>query len=225
MSNFGELDFTQIDWNEFGTATIETLQMIGASGLFTLLIGLPLGIMLFMTARSTSPVLKGIYSVISVIVNILRSVPFIILIVALLPVTDLLVGTTIGVLGTIPPLVIAAAPFFARLVETALREVDRGVIEAAYAMGASTGQVIGRVLLREAMPGLLAGLTVTVVALVSNTAMAGMVGAGGLGTLAINYGYYRYDMGVMLVAVVLMVVIVQALQMLGDRLVVHFSRR
>ncbi len=102
---------------------------------------------------------------------------------------------------------------------------DRGVIEAAYAMGASTGQVIGRVLLREAMPGLLAGLTVTVVALVSNTAMAGMIGAGGLGTLAINYGYYRYDMGVMLVAVVLMVIIVQALQMLGDRLVIHFSRR
>ncbi|GGJ24491.1 methionine ABC transporter permease [Paenibacillus hunanensis] len=225
MSNFGELDFSQIDWNEFGTATIETLQMIGASGLFTLLIGLPLGIMLFMTSRSTSPVLKGVYSVISVIVNILRSVPFIILIVALLPLTDLLVGTTIGVLGTIPPLVIAAAPFFARLVETALREVDRGVIEAAYAMGASTGQVIGRVLLREAMPGLLAGLTVTVVALVSNTAMAGMIGAGGLGTLAINYGYYRYDMGVMLVAVVLMVIIVQALQMLGDRLVIHFSRR
>ncbi len=225
MSNFGELDFSQIDWNEFGTATIETLQMIGASGLFTLLIGLPLGIMLFMTSRSTSLVLKGVYSVISVIVNILRSVPFIILIVALLPLTDLLVGTTIGVLGTIPPLVIAAAPFFARLVETALREVDRGVIEAAYAMGASTGQVIGRVLLREAMPGLLAGLTVTVVALVSNTAMAGMIGAGGLGTLAINYGYYRYDMGVMLVAVVLMVIIVQALQMLGDRLVIHFSRR
>ncbi|WP_322906797.1 methionine ABC transporter permease [Paenibacillus campi] len=225
MSNFGELDFSQIDWSEFGTATIETLEMIGASGLFTLLIGLPLGVMLFMTSRSTSSLLKGIYSVISVIVNILRSVPFIILIVALLPLTDLLVGTTIGVLGTIPPLVIAAAPFFARLVETALREVDRGVIEAAYAMGASTGQVIGRVLLREAMPGLLAGLTVTVVALVSNTAMAGMIGAGGLGTLAINYGYYRYDMGVMLVAVVLMVVIVQALQMLGDRLVIHFSRR
>ncbi|WP_411346848.1 methionine ABC transporter permease [Paenibacillus sp. WLX1005] len=199
--------------------------MVGASGLFTLLIGLPLGVLLFMTARSTSGFLRGLYTVLSVIVNILRSVPFIILIVALLPVTDLIVGTTLGVKGTIPPLVIAAAPFFARLVETALREVDRGVIEAAYAMGASTGQVVGKVLLREAMPGLLAGLTVTVVALVSNTAMAGMIGAGGLGTLAINYGYYRYDMGVMLVAVVLMVVIVQALQMLGDRLVIHFSRR
>lgn len=225
MSNFGELDFSQIDWGEFGTATIETLEMVGASGLFTLLIGLPLGVLLFMTARSTSGFLRGLYTVLSVIVNILRSVPFIILIVALLPVTDLIVGTTLGVKGTIPPLVIAAAPFFARLVETALREVDRGVIEAAYAMGASTGQVVGKVLLREAMPGLLAGLTVTVVALVSNTAMAGMIGAGGLGTLAINYGYYRYDMGVMLVAVVLMVVIVQALQMLGDRLVIHFSRR
>ncbi|MEW4371598.1 methionine ABC transporter permease [Paenibacillus kandeliae] len=225
MSNFGELDFSQIDWSEFGTATIETLEMVGASGLFTLLIGLPLGVLLFMTARSTSGFLRGLYTVLSVIVNILRSVPFIILIVALLPVTAMIVGTSIGVKGTIPPLVIAAAPFFARLVETALREVDRGVIEAAYAMGASTGQVVGKVLLREAMPGLLAGLTVTIVALVSNTAMAGMIGAGGLGTLAINYGYYRYDMGVMLVAVVLMVVIVQALQMLGDRLVIHFSRR
>ncbi|WP_046226259.1 methionine ABC transporter permease [Paenibacillus dauci] len=221
----GALDFTQVDWTEFGTATKDTLAMLGASALFTLILGLPLGIILFMSARSTSPIIRVVYSILSVIVNILRSVPFIILIVALLPLTDKLVGTTIGVKGTIPPLVIAAAPFFARLVETALREVDRGVIEAAHAMGASVWQVITRVLIREAMPGLIAGLTVTVVALVSNTAMAGMVGAGGLGTLAINYGYYRYETAVMLVAVVLMVIIVQVLQMIGDRLVIYFSRR
>ncbi|MDN4619906.1 ABC transporter permease [Paenibacillus sp. PsM32] len=221
----GELDFSQIDWNEFGTATLDTLKMVGASGLFTLILGLPLGILLFITGRSTVAWVRYFYAVIAFIVNILRSVPFIILIVAILPLTQILVGTTIGVLGTIPPLVIAAAPFFARLVETALREVDRGVIEAANAMGASLWQIITRVLVREAMPGLLAGLTVTVVALVSNTAMAGMIGAGGLGTLAINYGYYRYDTAIMLVAVVIMVIIVQILQMLGDRLVVHFSRR
>ncbi|MDO7907068.1 methionine ABC transporter permease [Paenibacillus sp. JX-17] len=221
----GGLDFSQLDWSEFGAATLDTLKMVGASALFTLILGLPLGIILFMSARSTTPWIKGVYSVLSFIVNILRSVPFVILIVALLPITDILVGTTIGVLGTIPPLVIAAAPFFARLVETALREVDRGVLEAASAMGASVWQIITRVLVREALPGLLAGLTVTVVALVSNTAMAGMIGAGGLGTLAVNYGYYRYETAVMLVAVVIMVIIVQVLQMIGDRLVIYFSRK
>jgi D-methionine transport system permease protein len=169
--------------------------------------------------------MKVIYIVLSFIVNILRSVPFIILIVALIPFTRSLVGTSTGVLGTIPPLVIGAAPFFARLVETSLREVDKGVIEAAQAMGASTGQIIRRVLLREALPGLLAALTITVVTLVSYTAMSGMIGGGGLGTLAINYGYYRYETAVMIVAVVLMVVLVQLLQMAGDRLVRHYTRK
>ncbi|WDM21198.1 methionine ABC transporter permease [Paenibacillus polymyxa] len=220
-----ELDFSQVSWEELGNSTLETLQMLGASALFTLIIGLPLGILLFLASRSSLTLMKAIYIVLSFIVNILRSVPFIILIVALIPFTRSLVGTSTGVLGTIPPLVIGAAPFFARLVETSLREVDKGVIEAAQAMGASTGQIIRRVLLREALPGLLAALTITVVTLVSYTAMSGMIGGGGLGTLAINYGYYRYETAVMIVAVVLMVVLVQLLQMAGDRLVRHYTRK
>ncbi|ALP37690.1 ABC transporter permease [Paenibacillus sp. 28ISP30-2] len=220
-----ELDFSQVSWEELGNSTLETLQMLGASALFTLIIGLPLGILLFLASRSSWNLMKVIYVVLSFIVNILRSVPFIILIVALIPFTRSLVGTSTGVLGTIPPLVIGAAPFFARLVETSLREVDKGVIEAAQAMGASTGQIIRRVLLREALPGLLAALTITVVTLVSYTAMSGMIGGGGLGTLAINYGYYRYETAVMIVAVVLMVVLVQLLQMAGDRLVRHYTRK
>ncbi|GAB1159306.1 ABC transporter permease [Paenibacillus illinoisensis] len=219
------MDFSTVRWEEIGKASIETLQILGASGLFTIIIGLPLGVLLFMTARSASIQSRTIYTVLSIIVNILRSVPFIILIVALIPFTRSLVGTATGVLGVIPPLVIAAAPYFARLVETTLREVDRGVIEAAQAMGASTGQIVRRVLLPEALPGLLAGITITIVTLVSYTAMAGMVGGGGLGTLAINYGYYRYQTEIMFVAVVFMVILVQVLQMFGDRLVKSFTRK
>ncbi|SDX49837.1 methionine ABC transporter permease [Paenibacillus sp. PDC88] len=219
------LDFSVINWDEFQKATLDTLKMLGASGLFSILIGLPLGIILFMTSRSTSGISRAVYNVLSVIVNILRSVPFIILIVAMIPITKEIVGTAIGVLGTIPPLVVGAAPFFARLVETALREVDRGVIEASQAMGASTGQIIWKVLMPESLPGLLAGMTMTIVTLVSYTAMSGMVGGGGLGALAVNYGYFRYENEVMIIAVIIMIVLVQALQMIGDRLVKHFTRR
>ncbi|WP_172199474.1 MULTISPECIES: methionine ABC transporter permease [Saccharibacillus] len=221
----GKLDFSQVNWDEFGKATIETLQMLGYSSLFTLLIGLPLGIVLFLWARSSSYMLRVLYSILSVIVNILRSVPFIILIIALIPITKEIVNTSIGVRGMIPPLVIGAAPFFARLVETALREVDRGVIEAAQSMGASTWQVVYKVILRESLPGLIAGFTVTVIALISYTAMSGLVGGGGLGTLAVNYGYYRYETAVMLVSLVLIVLMVQIIQMIGDRLVLHFTRK
>ncbi|GIO57801.1 methionine ABC transporter permease [Paenibacillus cineris] len=219
------LDFSSVDWNEIGVATLDTLKMLGASAVFTFILGLPIGILLFMASGSTTGWVRAVYAVISFIVNILRSVPFIILIVALIPVTKAIVGVTFGVLGTIPPLVIAAAPFFARLVETSLREVDRGVIEAAHSMGASTWQVITRVLLPEARPGLLAGITITVVTLVSYTAMSGMVGGGGLGDLAIRYGYYRYETTVMIISVIFMIVLVQLLQMAGDRLVRHFTRK
>lgn len=219
------LDFSMVDWEEMGQATIDTLKMLGASALLTFIIGLPLGVLLFITARSNSALFKVTYRVLSFIVNILRSVPFVILIVALIPVTRAIFGVSIGVQGTIPPLVIGAAPFFARLVETALREVDRGVIEAATSMGASTMQIIRKVLLPESMPGLIAGMTITVVTLVSYTAMAGMVGGGGLGDLAIRYGYQRYEKEVMIVAVILMVILVQLLQMIGDRLVSYFTRK
>ncbi|MCW3795576.1 MULTISPECIES: methionine ABC transporter permease [Paenibacillus] len=219
------MDFSTVRWEEVGKASIETLQILGVSGLFTVILGLPLGVLLFMTARSASIKSRAVYTILSLIVNILRSVPFIILIVALIPFTRILVGTATGVLGVIPPLVISAAPYFARLVENTLREVDRGVIEAAQAMGASTGQIVRRVLLPEALPGLLAGITITIVTLVSYTAMAGMVGGGGLGTLAINYGYFRYQNEIMIISVVSMIILVQILQMAGDRLVTFFTRK
>ncbi|OMD40782.1 methionine ABC transporter permease [Paenibacillus odorifer] len=219
------MNFTDLNWQEMMDATVATLQMLIFSGLFTIILGLPLGILLYLWGRSNSIVIRVIYSVLSFVVNILRSVPFIILMVALIPFSKAVVGTSIGVLGTIPPLVIGAAPFFARLVETALREVDRGVIEAAQGMGASTNQIVLRVLLPEARPGLLAGVTITLVTLVSYTAMSGMVGGGGLGDLAIRYGYYRYEKEVMIISVVLMVILVQLLQMAGDRLVRHFTRK
>jgi len=219
------MDFSAIDWTEMAEATKDTLLMMGLATLFTFLIGLPLGVVLYVFSRTNSIILKSIYRVLSLIVNIIRSVPFIILIVALIPLTRAIMGVSTGVEGTIPPLVIAAAPFFARLVETSLREVDRGVIEASYAMGASTMQVIRKVLLPESLPGLIAGMTITVVTLISYTAMSGMVGGGGLGDMAIRYGYYRYNTPIMSIAVVFMVILVQFLQMLGDRLVIYFSRK
>lgn len=220
-----ELDFSSVDWDQIGKATLDTLRMLGISAVFSFLIGLPIGIVLYMAARSTSGVIQFGYIVLSFIVNVLRSIPFIILIVAMLPITKSIVGVSYGVLGTIPPLVVGAAPFFARLVETALNEVDKGVIEAAHAMGSSTSQIVWKVLLPEARPGLLAGMTITIVTLVSYTAMSGQVGGGGLGDIAIRFGYHRYETEVMLVAVVLMVVLVQLLQMAGDRLVRHFTRK
>ena len=219
------MNFAELNWQEMIDATVATLQMLIISGLFTIILGLPLGILLYLWGRSNSIVIRVIYSALSIVVNILRSIPFIILMVALIPISKNIVGTSIGVLGTIPALVIGAAPFFARLVETALREVDRGVIEAAQGMGASTNQIVMRVLLPEARPGLLAGVTITLVTLVSYTAMSGMVGGGGLGDLAIRYGYYRYQMEVMIIAVVLMIILVQLLQMAGDRLVKHYTRK
>lgn len=221
----GGLDFSTIDWSEMLEATIATLQMLAVSGIFTIILGLPLGIVLYLWGRTDNMIIRVVYSVLSFIVNILRSVPFIILMIALIPLSKTIMGTSIGVLGTIPALVIGAAPFFARLVETALREVDRGVIEAAQGMGASTGQIVMRVLLPEARPGLLAGITITIVTLVSYTAMSGMIGGGGLGDLAIRYGYYRYQKEVMIISIVLMVFLVQLLQMAGDRLVRHFTRK
>lgn len=219
------IDFSDLDWTEIWTASGDTMQMMFFSVLFTLVLGLPIGVLLFLSGRSRHYVVRIVYSILSFIVNILRSVPFIILMVAIIPFTKLVAGTAIGVQGTIPPLVIAAAPFFARLVETSLREVDRGVIEAAQAMGASTWQIVRKVLLPEAMPGLIAGTTITAVTLVSYTAMSGMVGGGGLGDLAIRYGYHRYELSVMIVAIIIMIVLVQLLQWIGDTLVKRYTRK
>ncbi|HXH03238.1 MAG TPA: methionine ABC transporter permease [Candidatus Competibacteraceae bacterium] len=218
-------DWTAIDWAEIGFATQETLIMLGFALLFTVLAGLPLGVALFLSGPRQLLAHRGLYALLSFVVNVLRSLPFIILLIVMIPVTVWLVGTSIGVTGAIPPLVVGAAPFFARLVESALREVDRGVIEAAQAMGASTWQIVTRVLLPEALPGLIAGVTVTAVALVSYTAMSGVIGGGGLGDLAIRFGYQRFQTEVMVVTVLVLLGIVQLLQSLGDRLVLYFSRK
>jgi len=214
-----------VDWYEIWLATLETLIMLGGSLLFTVVLGLPLGVLLFLTSPKQLFDQKGFYSILSLVTNILRSLPFIILLIVMIPVTVMITGTSLGVAGAIPPLVVGATPFFARLVETALREVDRGIIEATQAMGATTKQIIISALLPEARPGILAAITVTAITLVSYTAMAGVVGAGGLGDLAIRFGYQRFQTDVMVVTVVLLLVLVQVLQMVGDRLVVHYSRK
>lgn len=220
-----ETIFVNIDWSEIVRATIDTLLMLGGAMALTVVFGIPLGVLLYLSGKgrlAANPVLNGL---LSFVVNVLRSVPFIILLIVMLPVTVLLVGTSLGVAGAIPPLVVGAAPFYARLVETALREVDKGVVEATQAMGGSTWQIVTRALLPEAMPGVIAGATVTAIALVSYTAMAGVVGAGGLGDLAIRFGYQRFQTDVMVVTVLLLLVLVQGLQMLGDRLVAAVSHR
>lgn len=217
--------FANIDWGDIGAASLDTLAMLAGSLAATVIVGLPLGVILFLTEPKRLLAQPAVHGVLSVMVNGLRSVPFIILLILMIPLTVLLVGTSLGVVGAIPPLVVGAAPFFARLVESALREVDPGVVEAAEAMGATHRQIVFEVLLPEAMPGLAAAVTVTAVALVSYTAMAGVVGAGGLGDLAIRFGYQRFQTDVMVVTVALMLVIVQALQMIGDRFVAHLSHR
>jgi D-methionine transport system permease protein len=216
---------SDIVWPEIWQGLQDTLVMSGFSLVFTLLLGLPLGVLLFLTGKQQLLQHKGFYAVLSVVINFLRSVPFIILLIIMMPVTVWLIGTSIGIAGAIPPLVAAAAPFYARLVENVLREVDHGVVEACQAMGARRRQIILGALIPEALPGLLAAATVTAVALVSYSAMAGAIGGGGLGDLAIRYGYQRFQADVMVITVVLMVALVQVLQVAGDRLVLHFTRR
>ncbi len=217
--------FANIDWAEIGLASLDTLAMLGGSLLFTMLLGLPLGILLFLTGPRQLLAQPLLYAALSFVVNVLRSVPFVILLIVMIPFTVLLVGTSLGVGGAIPPLVVGATPFFARLVETALREVDRGIIEASQAMGATTRQIVLGALLPEALPGLLAACTVTAITLVSYAAMSGVIGGGGLGDLAIRFGYQRFQTDVMVVTVLLLLILVQVLQMIGDRLVIKFSRK
>ncbi|MET0238888.1 MAG: methionine ABC transporter permease [Sphingobium sp.] len=216
---------TSMAWGEIGAACLDTLAMLGGSLVLTILLGLPLGILLFLTGPGQVWASRIGNGLLGMIVNFLRSVPFIILLIVMIPLTLLLVGTSLGVAGAIPPLVAGAAPFFARLVETALREVDRSTVEAVQAMGATTRDLVLRALLPEALPAIVAGATVTAITLVSFTAMAGVVGGGGLGDLAIRFGYQRFQTDVMVVTVALLVLLVQALQSLGDRLVRHFSHR
>lgn len=210
--------FRHLDWGDIGQALLDTLAMLAGSLTLTTLLGIPLGVLLFLTSEGQVDQSRLANRLLGTMVNVLRSIPFVILLIVMIPLTLLIAGTSLGVAGAIPPLVGGAAPFYARMVEAALRDVPRATIEAAQAMGATRLQLIRKVLLPEALPGLVAGATVTAITLVSYTAMAGVVGAGGLGDLAIRYGYQRFQADVMLVTVVLLIVLVQCIQGLGDRL-------
>lgn len=201
---------------DLANAFSETFLMVGVSAVFAVLGGLPLGFFLFLTDRKLFWENKILHRVGSVLVNLIRSVPFVILLVILLPLTQFLLGSTIGPAAASVPLSVAAVAFYARLVQSSLMEVDRGVIEASLAFGASPWIIIRSVLFREALPGFLRGLTVTLISLIGYSAMAGIVGGGGIGDLAIRFGYYRYQTDVMLVTVVALIVLVQVVQSLGD---------
>lgn len=201
-------------------ATAETLYMVTACTLFSVLLGLPLGTLLFTSAKvKPHPLLN---KTISAFINMSRSIPFIILLVALIPFTRLIVGTSIGIYAAMVPLTLGATPLFARLVDNVYQNLPTGLIETSHSMGATTWQTIRHVLLPEAMPALIQAITVTGITLVNYSAMAGTVGGGGLGDLAIRYGYQRFDVSIMITTVIILIVLVQLLQMGGDRLSRHF---
>jgi len=206
-------------------ALTQTLQMVAIAGLIGSAIGLPIGIFLATSGRGELFPAPAANRVIGLIVNAARSTPFIILVVAIIPFTRLITGTSIGTNAAIVPLTIATIPFFARLVEAAIREIDSGLIEAARAMGASPMQIVFKVLLAEARPGLILALTMTMVSLIGYSAMVGAVGGGGLGDLGIRYGYQRFMPEVMLAVVVVLIVLVQLVQSAGDSLARRFDRR
>lgn len=203
----------------------ETAYMVAVAALLSALGGLLVGVLLVLTGRDGLLPARPVNALLGLVVNVGRSLPFIILLVAIIPVTRAVVGTTIGTTAAIVPLTVSAIPFYARIVETALREVDRDVIAAARAMGANRRQIVGKVLLREARPGLVAGFTLTVVALIGYSAMAGVIGGGGLGDLALRYGYQRFENDVMIATVVLLVAFVQLVQVVGDVLTRRLSHR
>lgn len=195
-------------------ATGETLYMVALSTLFAVVLGLPLGTLLY-TSKSIKPN-PLLHKILSGLINACRSIPFIILLVAIIPFTRLIVGTSIGINAAIVPLTLGAIPFFARLVDNAYQSLPKGLIEAGCSMGASTQQIIVHILLPEARSAMIHAITITAITLVNYSAMAGTVGAGGLGTLAINYGYQRFNAGIMLATVIVLIIMVQLIQMLGD---------
>jgi D-methionine transport system permease protein len=209
----------------FAESFWETLVMVGVSGSVATLLGVPLGVLLVVTERDNLIPNVPVNRVIGAIVNAVRSTPFIILLVAIIPFTRLVVGTSIGTVAAIVPLTLAATPFVGRIVENALREVDRGLIEAAQAMGATPLQIVTKVLIPEALSAIIGGLTITLVSLIGFSAMAGAIGGGGLGDLGIRYGYQRFLPEVMLAVVVVLIVLVQAIQFAGDRLARQVNRR
>jgi D-methionine transport system permease protein len=217
--------FPNVKWDKMWEATYETLYMTGISVLATFVLGIVLGLLLFLTSKGNIWENRVINTVISAIVNIFRSIPFIILIVLLIPFTKLIVGSMIGEDAALPALIIGAAPFYARMVEIGLREIDKGVIEAAKSMGAKTSTIILKVLLPESMPALVSGITVTAISLVSFTAMAGVIGAGGLGNLAYLEGFQRSRFDVTLMATIVILIIVFIIQIVGDLITAKLDKR
>lgn len=219
----------RLSWEDLGLllldGTLDTLYMVALAAVLTLLIGLPLGILLFITRREGVMPAPRLNQLLSGFINVGRSLPFIVLLIALIPFTRLIVGTTLGSTAAVVPITIGAFPFFARVVESALDEVDKGRIEAILSMGGNVWHVISKVLLPEALPALLAGITLTVVMLIGFSSMAGVIGGGGLGDLAIRYGYQRFNDQVMIGTVVILVVMVQWVQSIGDRLVRRLAHR
>lgn len=201
---------------EINTAFFQTIYMISISLAVAILVGLPVGILLYVTDKGLFMENRFVQTVLGFVVNLVRSIPFIILLVALIPLTDAIVRTTIGPTAASVSLSVAAIPFFARIVETAMREIDRGVIEAAIAAGATPWMIIKDVLLLEARSGIISGVTLTLISLIGFSAMAGTVGGGGIGDLAIRFGYYRYDNTIMIATVLILIILVQVIQLLGD---------
>lgn len=218
-----------VNWDRFQelllTASYETLYMVFFAALFTVAIGLPVGVLLFLTRQDGILPHRAVALTLNTLVNIGRALPFVVLLIALIPVTRLLVGTTLGSTAAIVPITLGAFPFFARIVENALDEVDRGRIEAVIAMGGNLWHIVSRVLLPEALPALVAGMTLTIVMLIGFSAMAGVVGGGGLGDLAIRYGYQRFDNRIMAATLIVLLIMVQIIQKVGDRLVRSLAYR
>lgn len=225
------MSFNQVaDWfslnsNLLINATWETIYMVGAAGLIGFLIGIPLGVILHTSKKGGLLENTRLNKALGAIINVGRSVPFLVLMVAIIPVTKLLVGTFIGTTAAIVPLTIGAIPFVARLIEGALIEVPSGLVEAAQSMGATPLQIIHKVLLPEAMPTIINSVTITLVTLVSYSAMAGTVGGGGLGDVAIRYGFHRYDVTIMAVTVTMLIILVQIIQTIGDTVVRRVDHR
>lgn len=212
--------------NEFPMAVWETVYVTILATLFAVILGLPLGVLLVIGEKNgILPLPRAVMSVLNLVINLLRSVPFLILMILVFPLTRLIVGTTVGTVASIVPLVIAAFPFVARLVESSLREVNPNIIETAQSMGASPMQIVYKVLLPESVPSLISNATIAVTTILGYSAMSGIIGGGGLGQIAINYGYYRYRYLVMVIAVILLIVIVQIFQSVGTALSVKSDKR
>jgi len=218
--------FTPTVLKAMGTATVETLQMVVISGILTVIIGLILGILLHVTGKGGLHPIRWLNVLLSgIIINITRSIPFAILMVALIPFSALIVGASLGPIAASVSLTIGTIPFFARLVETALRDINSGKVDAALVMGSTKMQTIRKVLIPEAMPGIVAATTTTIVTLIGYSAMAGLVGGGGLGRMAYTYGYTRYNMPIMLATIVIIVILVQLVQIIGDAIARKIDHR